>query len=474
METSYMDRIPLVKSVFMTGFIILMGGMSMSDLFELDKKHFIHPTSSIKQQQEKGAKVIIEEGEGIYLKDTTGKWYIDAISSLWNVNIGYGREELAEAAAKQMKQLAFSSAFSTFSHEPAIRLAAKIASLAPKGLNAVFFTSGGSESNDSAVKLIRHYWKIQSKPERRKIISLKRGYHGVAAASTSVTGIPEFWNMAGHMMTDFLHVDTHYESTTDQAVHALQQAIEETGPETVAAFFAEPVQGAGGVLIPPKDYFQKVRALCDQYGILFVADEVITGFGRTGKMFAMENWGVIPDLMTFAKGVTSGYFPLGGVVVSDEIHDVLKEKSGTLFHGFTYSGHPTGAAVALKNIEIMEKELLVENARQMGDELQHRLQKIKEQLDIVGEVRFIGLLGAVELVEDPATNKRFAAEQQVAPKVIEALHEHGVICRGVTYENTDIICIAPPLIINKQQVNQLVQRLYDSIFMVQQQLGIKQ
>ncbi len=440
----------------------------------MDKRHFIHPTSSIQQQQKNGAKVIMEEGDGIYLKDITGKWYLDAVSSLWNVNIGHGREELAKAAAEQMKKMAFSSAFSSFSHEPAIRLAEKIASLTPEGLNAVFFTSGGSESNDSAVKLVRHYWKIQNRSERRKIISLKRGYHGVAAASTSVTGIPEFWGMAGHMMTDFIHVDTHYNSTTDQAIASLRQAIEESGPETVAAFFAEPIQGAGGVLIPPDDYFPRIRALCDDYGILFVADEVITGFGRTGKMFGIENWDVIPDVMTFAKGVTSGYFPLGGVVVSETIHNVFKEKSlGTLFHGFTYSGHPTGAAVALKNIEIMEQEQLVENSRLMGNRLLLGLKKVKESLEIVGDVRCVGLLGAVELVEEPVSNKRFAQDQHVTLKAIEALHERGVICRGVTYDNTDIICIAPPLIINQEQVDQLVEGVYEAILKVQQQLGIK-
>ncbi|GIP63290.1 aspartate aminotransferase family protein [Virgibacillus pantothenticus] len=445
-----------------------------NNLIEMDKRHFIHPTSSIQQQQKNGAKVIMEEGDGIYLKDITGKWYLDAVSSLWNVNIGHGREELAKAAAEQMKKMAFSSAFSTFSHEPAIRLAEKIASLTPEGLNAVFFTSGGSESNDSAVKLVRHYWKIQNRSERRKIISLKRGYHGVAAASTSVTGIPEFWGMAGHMMTDFIHVDTHYNSTTDQAIASLRQAIEESGPETVAAFFAEPIQGAGGVLIPPDDYFPRIRALCDDYGILFVADEVITGFGRTGKMFGIENWDVIPDVMTFAKGVTSGYFPLGGVVVSETIHNVFKEKSlGTLFHGFTYSGHPTGAAVALKNIEIMEQEQLVENSRLMGNRLLLGLKKVKESLEIVGDVRFVGLLGAVELVEEPVSNKRFAQDQHVTLKAIEALHERGVICRGVTYDNTDIICIAPPLIINQEQVDQLVEGVYEAILKVQQQLGIK-
>ena len=465
-----------MQPVHITGFFYLKnrGGIGVENLIELDKKHFIHPTSSIQQQQEAGAKVIMEKGEGIYLTDKIGNVFIDAMSSLWNVNIGHGRKELGEVAAEQMGQLAFSSTFSTFSHEPAIKLAEKIASIAPNGLNAVFFTSGGSESNDSAIKLVRHYFRIQGQPERRKIIALRRGYHGVAAASTSVTGISEFWEMAGHMMTDVTHADTPYGSDTDSAIASLRNVIEEEGPETIAAFMAEPVQGAGGVLIPPADYFKEIRQLCDKHGIMFIADEVITGFGRTGKMFGMENWGVIPDMMTFAKGVTSGYIPLGGVVVSDHIHEVLKGKSaGTLFHGFTYSGHPTAAAVALKNIEIIEREGLVENSRKMGEELLKGFQKMKKELDIVGDVRTTGLLGAVELVQDPATNKRFSADLKVAPKVIEALHERGVICRAVTFEGTDIICFAPPLIINKEQVDRLVEKLHDAVLSVQNDLGVK-
>lgn len=438
------------------------------DLIELDKKHFIHPTSSIQQQQEQGAAAIFEEGNGIYLKDINGKTFIDAMSSLWNVNVGHGRKELADTAQKQMGRLAFSSAFSTFSHEPAIRLAEKIADLAPEGLNAVFFTSGGSESNDSAFKLAHHYWKISGKPERKKIISRKKAYHGVSAGATSATGIPEFWEMGGLLVPDFLHAETPYEIGTQEAIDSIRNMIEQEGPETIAAFLAEPVQGAGGVIIPPNDYFKEVRKLCDDYGILFIADEVITGFGRTGKMFGLEHWGVVPDMMTFAKGVTSGYLPLGGVVVSDHIHETLKECSkGTLFHGFTYSGHPVAAAVALKNIEIIENENLVENSREMGGELLKGFQQIKEDIDIVGDVRAIGLLGAVELVENPSTNKRFTPDRGVAPKVIQALFERGVICRSVTYDSTDIITFAPPLIINHTQVNEIVERLHDAILEVQ-------
>lgn len=445
----------------------------INELVELDKKHFIHPTSSIQDQQANGPKAIIEKGEGIYLTDVEGKTYIDGMSSLWNVNIGHGNKELAEAAKEQIEKLAFSSTFSTFSHEPAIRLAAKIASIAPEGMNAVFFTSGGSESNDSAVKLIRHYWKIQGKPEKNKIIALSRGYHGVAAASTSVTGIPEFWDMAGHMITGTTHADTHYTRGTEKAIASLREVIEREGADTVGAFIAEPIQGAGGVIVPPADYFEEIRKVCDEYDILFVADEVITGFGRTGKMFGIENYGVTPDIMSFAKGVTSGYIPLGGVILSDAVHNVLKEKSkGVLFHGFTYSGHPTAAAVALKNIEVIEKENLVENARKMGEVLLDGFKKIKEKLNIVGDVRGVGLLGAVELVKDPATNERFDSSLKVAPKVIEALHQRGVICRAVSYESTDIICFCPPLIINEAQIATMLEKLEDAILEVQNELGL--
>jgi len=440
-------------------------------LIELDKKHFIHPTSSIQQQQLEGPKAIMKSGDGIYLTDTNDNKYIDAMSSLWNVNVGHGRKELAATAAKQMESLAFSSAFSSFSHEPAIKLAEKIAQLSPKSMNAVFFTSGGSESNDTAFKLVRHYWKIQGKPEKRKIISLKRGYHGVAAGATSATGIADFWKMAGHLMQDFYHVKSPYKLSAKESLLSLRQVIQEEGAETIAAFIAEPVQGAGGVLIPPQDYFIEIRKLCDEFGILFIADEVITGFGRTGKMFGLEHWNVLPDVMTFAKGVSSGYIPLGGVVISDHIHDTMKKKSeGVLFHGFTYSGHPTAAAVGLKNIEIIERENLVENARVMGEKLYQGFLDLKHKVKIVSEVRTLGLLGAIELAKNPITHERFSPTSNVTSKVIEALHERGVICRGVTYGGTDIICFSPPLIMTEEQMNSLLERLHDALQAVQKGL----
>lgn len=442
------------------------------DLIEWDKKHFIHPTSPIKQQQEQGAAFVFEEGDGIYLKDIDGRQVIDAMSSLWNVNVGHGRTELAEAAKKQMSKLAFSSAFSTFSHEPAIRLAKKVAELAPGDLNAVFFTSGGSEANDSAFKLARHYWKLKGEPNRKKIISRKKAYHGVSVGATSATGIPEFWDMSDLLAPDFLHAEAPYDCELSEAVDSVRKTIEDEGPETIAAFVAEPVQGAGGVIIPPEGYFKEIKKICEAYGILFIADEVITGFGRTGTMFGLEHWGVVPDMMTVAKGISSGYIPLGGVVVSDAIHKVLKDRStATMFHGFTYSGHPAACAVGLKNIEIIEREGLVNNASKMGEEMLKGCKRIQSELDIVGDVRTIGLLGAVELVADPATNKRFPPSLSVAPKVIAELAKRGMICRSVTYDGTDIIVFAPPLIVDKAQVQTMIKILYDAVSAVQNGLA---
>lgn len=449
-----------------------MSKFTEEQLAEWDKKHFIHPTSSIQDQQKYGPKVIMEKGEGIYLTDMKGDVYIDAMSSLWNVNIGHGNKELAEVAKNQIEKLEYSSTFTTFSTEPAILLAKKIAELAPPSLNAVFFTSGGSESNDSAFKIVRHYWRIQGKPERNKIISLKRGYHGVAAASTNATGIPQFWEMAGKTDSDlFVNAETPYWEGTKASIDSIREVIEAEGPETIAAFIAEPIQGAGGVLVPPSDYFQEVRKICDEYGIIYIADEVICGFGRTGKWFGIEHFGVEPDMMCFAKGVSSGYIPLGGVLISDKMHDVLKEKSeGTLFHGFTYSGHTTAAAVGLRNIEIMEEQGLLENARKMGEVFLDGFKEIKSKSKIVGDVRMVGLLGAVELVKDPETNERFDPSQKVSPQVIEELHKRGVICRAVVYDGTDIICFSPPLIINEEQVKDVLQKLEESIAVVEAKL----
>lgn len=417
------------------------------ELKALDQKHFLHPTSSIKEQQQKGPAAIFTEGKGIYLKDVDGKVYIDGMASLWNVNIGHGREEMAEVAKEQMAKLAFSSCFGTFSNEPAIRLAAKIASMAPGDLNTVFFTSGGSESNDTVIKLVRHYWMLKGQPRRQKIISRTYSYHGLALGATNATGLKAFRDFTNSHAPDFHYV-------VSNSPEHLQETIEALGPENVAAFISEPVQGAGGVNIPDKDYFKKIRAICDRYGILFIADEVITGFGRTGKNFGMEHFGVIPDLMTFAKGVTSGYSQLGGVILSDRIHnDFIELSEGTLMHGYTYSGHPVACQIGLKNIEIIEREGLVKNAEVMGEKMLLGFKALREKYSFIGRVRTLGLLGAIELVKNRETGGLF--DKPLSPVVVQETMKRGLILRTVTYDQ-DTIVFAPPLILTEPELNEML------------------
>lgn len=427
------------------------------ELTILDRRHFLHPTSSVSEQQQIGPRHIFVSGEGIYLKDVDGNVYIDALSSLWNVNVGHGRKELAEAAREQMEKLAFSSSFSTFSHEPAIRLAEKIASLTTGDLNVCFFTSGGSEANDSAFKLVRHYWILQGERQRKIIISQKKAYHGVSVGATNATGITEFREMADWLTPDVVHIESPAGKSLEDAVSKMEEAICHHDPKKIAAFVAEPVQGAGGVLFPPPGYFREIRRICDKYGILLIADEVITGFGRTGKMFALEHEAVIPDMMTVAKGITSGYIPLGAVVMTDRLFEVFKQKlKGTLFHGFTYSGHPTACHVALKNIEIIEKERLVQNARQRGEEMLASLQKFKKEFPFIRDVRVIGLLGAVEF--HPQSFK-----SNPATAMLKELEKRKVICRAITYDGTATVAVAPPLVIKREELEKLTNRMHEAL-----------
>lgn len=420
----------------------------MEELTELDKKHFLHPTSPIGQQQKEGPSFIFTEGNGVFLTDMKGNKLIDGMSSLWNVNIGHGREEISEVAKEQMKKLAFSSCFATFSNEPAIRLAAKLAEIAPGNLSTTFFTSGGSESNDTAYKLARHYWVLKGKPNKQKIISRTKSYHGVSMGATSATGLKPFRDFTTSIAPDFHYVD-HF------STESLRSLIEQEGPETVAAFIAEPVQGAGGVHIAPDGYFKEVREICDEYDILFITDEVITGFGRTGTYFGIDHYGVTPDMMCFAKGVTSGYAQLGGVMISETLHKEFKELStGTLLHGYTYSGHAMACAVALKNIEIIERENLIENAAVMGQEMLKGFQSVQEKHSIIGEVRALGLMGAIEIVKDKQTNERFASP--LAPQLVNEAAKRGLILRSVVFDGQDTLVFAPPLIMTKEDITSLI------------------
>ena len=434
----------------------------IQELKELDKKHFLHPTSPIGQQQEQGPSFIFTEGQGVYLTDMAGRTFIDGMSSLWNVNVGHGRDEIAEVAAAQMKKLAFSSCFATFSNEPAIRLAAKLAEVAPGNLSSVFFTSGGSEANDTAYKLARHYWVLKGQPNRQKIISRSKSYHGVSMGATSATGLKPFRDFTNSLAPDF-----HY--AENFSADSLREVIEREGAETIAAFIAEPVQGAGGVHIAPEGYFQEVRSICDEHGILLITDEVITGFGRTGTPFGIDHYDVVPDMMCFAKGVTSGYAQLGGVMISDVIHQELAALSkGTLLHGYTYSGHAMACAVALKNIEIIERENLIANAQGMGQKMLEGFQKLQQQHDIIGEVRALGLMGAIEVVKNKATNERF--EAPLAPHIVNEAAKRGLIFRAVVFDGQDTLVFAPPLMINQTELGAMIEILHETFTAVESSL----
>ncbi|WP_040985642.1 aspartate aminotransferase family protein [Oceanobacillus jeddahense] len=429
---------------------MIKGTKLKEELTELDKKHFIHPTSNMKQLQEEGPAFIFTEGDGIYLKDIEGRTLMDSLSSLWNVNIGHGRKELGEAAKAQMEKLAFTSTFSNWSHEPAIRLAAEIAKWTPGDLNATFFTSGGSEANDTAFKTVRHYWKIKGHPDKKKIISRKKSYHGVAMGSTSATGIPEFHTFTESIAPDFYYVDSTIES--------LKDVIEKEGADSIAAFISEPVQGSGGVNLPSDRYFEEVRKICDENNILIISDEVICGFGRTGTHFGMENFGIIPDIITMAKGVTSGYAPLGGMIISEKLHQEIYEKvEGNFWHGYTYSGHPTAAAVALKNLEIIKNENLIDNVNRMGEEMLKGFKWIQEQNDKVNDVRGIGLLGAISI------DRKSADVAPVGPKIVAEALKRGLICRSVVYDGQDTLAFAPPFVINKKQMDEMITIVDESI-----------
>ncbi|WP_079526302.1 aminotransferase family protein [Halobacillus hunanensis] len=441
-----------------------------SELEELDKRHYLHPTTIPKVHAEQGPKLTFSEGEGIYVRDLNGETYIDGLSMLWNVNLGHGQQELAEVAKEQMTKLAFSSSFAGYSNEPAVRLAEKLAALAPGDLNSVFYTSGGSESNDTAFKLSRFYWSMKGKPEKKKIISIKNGYHGVTIAAQTATAIPLFHDFAGSNISDVFHAnphlvncergdknDPHYESS-------IRGIVEKEGADTIAAVILEPVQGSGGVHVPPEGYLEAVRELCNEYGILMIADEVICGFGRTGKMFGVQNWGVIPDLMSVAKGISSGYSQLGAVLIKENIRDVLVQYDQVLAHGFTYSGHPTACAVAMKNIEIIERDQIVANTKNMEFELQAGFDFLKDKHPTVTKTRAVGLLAGIELYADRDRGIPFDPSVLPSAEVVEECFTRKLILRALSSNvGRNIVAIAPPLIINKQQIEDIITILDDSI-----------
>ncbi|MBL8161370.1 MAG: aspartate aminotransferase family protein [Anaerolineae bacterium] len=408
--------------------------------------------------------LVIERGEGVYLYTADGRKILDGMAGLWNVNVGYGREELAQAAYEQMKRLAFTSNFAGMTNVPATQLAHKLSGYAYSKLKTTFFTSGGSESNDSAFKIARYYWKRVGKPDKFKIIARKGAYHGITLAATFATGIERYHKMFGPPMPGFAHVPAPYpyrfegdvrdgESIGMAAARAIEEAILREGPDTVAAVIAEPVQGVGGVIVPPDDYFPRVRQICDQYGVLLIADEVITGFGRTGELFGLNRYGVQPDILSFAKAITSGYQPLGGNQITDEIYDTIQTAPDTdsWMHGYTYSGHATACAVALRNLAIIEAEKLVEHGKEMGARLLAGLQTLKEFAN-VGDVRGIGLIYGVELVADKAAK---TPDLALAAKVTRMCQDRGLRTRNVG----STLAFSPPLSITADEIDEIVRIL---------------
>jgi len=444
-----------------------MASWNVAALLTEDRSHLLHP---LYHPEDHAKPRIWVKGQGIMLTDAEGRELIDGLSCLWNVNVGHGRRELAEVAAEQMAALAFSVNYTGSANVPAIRLASRLAEIAYPNLVATFFASGGAEANESAFKTARFYWKAKGRPEKVKIISRQMAYHGVTLAAMSATGIPGFAKMFEPRVANFIHTATPYayrfegakpgESVGQAAARMLEETILKEGPETVAAFIAEPVQGTGGVIVPPDEYFPLVRQICTRHDVLFIADEVITGFGRTGHWFGLKHWGVQPDIMAFAKGVTSGYLPLGGIMISQPILDAMLSVpyADRWMHAYTYSGHPTCCAVGLRNLEIIEKEGLVENAAKMGVRFLAGLKSLRE-LKAVGDVRGLGLMAGVELVADRASKAPFDPDKKILGKVRVELEARGLCVRAVR----DSLILAPPLIVTETQVDRIVEIMRDGI-----------
>ncbi|MCC9597451.1 aspartate aminotransferase family protein [Rubrivivax sp. JA1055] len=426
-----------------------------------DAAHFLHPFTDFQALSRKGARVI-ERTENIYLWDTEGHKILDAMSGLWCVNVGYGQQALVDAATAQLKQLPFYNAFFQTATPPAIELAELLAEVTPPQFQHVFFSGSGSEGNDTVVRMVRRYWDLLGQPERQVIISRDNAYHGSTMAGASLGGMSGMHAQGGLPIPGIVHIGQPYWHehgkglSRDEfglvAARWLEAKILELGPERVAAFIGEPIQGAGGVIIPPATYWPEVQRICDQYGILLVSDEVICGFGRTGRWFGCETMGTRPDLMTFAKGVTSGYVPLGGVMVGERIAKVLIEKGGEFNHGYTYSGHPVACAVALANIKLMRELKLVEHVRDdVGPYLASQFATLRDH-PLVADAESCGLMGAILLAKDKATGTPFPESVEIGMVCRGHCFREGLIMRAVG----DRMIIAPPLVITRQQIDEMM------------------
>jgi putrescine aminotransferase len=428
----------------------------------LDSAHHLHPFTDHKSLHD-GKVRVITGADGVFLHDADGNQLLDGMAGLWCVSVGYSRRELVEAAAAQMTKLPYYNTFFKTTTQPVVALSQRLARLAPEGLNHAFFACSGSEAVDSALRMARVFWQTKGKPDKKIIIGREYGYHGSTTLGASAGGMVDMHRQAGDM-PNFVQVMPPYwygyggqMSEAEFGIYAakqLEDKIRELGPDNIAAFIGEPLQGAGGVIIPPATYWPEINRICQENDILLIADEVICGFGRTGKMFGSDTFGIKPDMMTMAKAITSGYLPLSAVMVGDRVADVLINETGEFYHGFTYSGHPVACAVALANLDIIEREGLVARAEHTGRLLRGKLRDALADHPMVGEIRGVGLIGAIELVADKRTRRFFDKRGRV-----------GTICRDYCFENNlvmravrDTMVFSPPLIISHDEIDLLVER----------------
>ena len=441
----------------------LLHNMPTKELQELDAAHHVHPFTDNAALAAKGARVITS-AKGVYLKDSDGSEILDGMAGLWCTNIGYGRDELADAAHAQMLQLPYYNSFFQTSHPPVIALSAKLAQLAPGDLNHVFYASGGSDANDTNIRLVRHYWAAKGKPDKKVIISRKNAYHGSTMGGASLGGMSGMHAQGGLPIPDIDYIDQPFwygeGGDSDPQEFGLQRArqleakIAELGEGNVAAFIAEPVQGAGGVIIPPDSYWPEIQRICDAHEILLIVDEVICGFGRTGNWFGSETYNIRPDIMTIAKGLSSGYAPIGGSILSDEVADVIAN-AGDFNHGYTYSGHPVSCAVAMENLRILQDEKVVDTVRDVtGPYLAEKWTALADH-PLVGEAVIVGMMASLAMTPDKSARAAFAAPVGTA----------GLLCRDRCFSNGlimrhvgDRMVISPPVVITKAEIDVLIER----------------
>lgn len=437
--------------------------MPLSNMAVRDIETVIHPYTNLARHREVGP-LILNEGRGIYLYDDTGKRYIEGLAGLWCTALGYGNEEIVEAAADAMRKVSFTHAFGGKSHDGVIELSEKLKEIAPCPASKVLFGSSGSEANDMQIKLTWYYNNARGRPQKKKILSRVRAYHGVTIASASLTGLPWVHNDFDLPIANVRHTSCpHYYrygqegETEDEFASRMARDLEELilaeGPETCAAFIAEPVMGAGGVLVPPKGYFQKIQPILEKYDIRVIADEVICGFGRTGNWFGSQTMGMKPHSISMAKAITSAYFPMSALTIEEDLYQAMLDESrklGTFGHGFTYTAHPVGCAVALKTIEIYQRDKIMEHAKKVSNVFMSRLMKLADH-PMVGEARGVGLVGAVELVADKATKRPFDPKRAMGAMGVNMMQELGLIVRNVQ----DSLALCPPLIITTDEIHEM-------------------